>query len=186
MLVNNKIREYKEEVQIGKFMNLRIAREDDADFILSLRLNPLLNKYISKTDPSVEKQKDWLRDTYNKENDFMFIIEGKNSNKCGTIALYDIDYKTKRAEWGRLILEQDTLFSIPIEATIQLLNFAFNKLKLVELYGGANNENRSVVEYHKKYASVTAEDEKFTWFSFNEKSLMKLKSMYKNFHNIQP
>ena len=184
-MANVLIKEYKNEIISGKFLNLRIADEEDAEFILSLRLNPLLNKFVGYTDPSIEKQRNWIKETYNKENDFMFIIEDKKSNKCGTIALYGIDYIKKRAEWGRLILKQDTLFSIPIEATIQLLNFAFNKLKLVELYGGANNENRAVVQYHKKYAYVTAEDEKFTWFSFDEKSLIKLKGIYKNFHNIQ-
>lgn len=180
-----KVREYKSQIISGKFLNLRIANEGDAEFILSLRLNPLLNKFVGHTDPSVEKQRVWINEAFTKENDFMFIIEDKKSNKCGTVAVYDIDYIKKRAEWGRLILKQDTLFTIPIEATIQLLNFAFNKLKLIELYGGANNENRAVVQYHKKYANVTAEDEKFTWFSFDEKSLMKLKNMYKNIHNIQ-
>jgi len=184
MSLNIQINNLKLEVLQGKFLNLRIAEVVDAEFILSLRLNPSLNKYLSSTDPSLEKQKAWIKQTYEKNNDFMFVIEDKNSNKQGTIALYDIDYNEGRAEWGRLILKQDSMFTFPIEATIQLLNFAFHKLGLKELYGGANNENKVVVEYHKQYANVTAEDEKFTWFSFDDKSLIKLKNKYKNFHNL--
>ena len=178
------INKIKNEIIFGKYLNLRIAIESDAEFILDLRLNPELNKFIGKTDPSVEKQREWLTKTYKNENDFMYIIEDKNSNKCGTIALYDIDYVKKRAEWGRLILQKDTLFSIPIEASIQLLNFAFKKMKLVELYGGASNVNKSVVDYHKTYANVSAVDENFTWFSFDVNCLTKLKNKYRNFHNI--
>jgi len=183
-MIDNSINEFKNEIVEGKFLNLRIAKEHDAEFILSLRLNPLLNKYVGKTDSSLDMQRDWIRSTYKNENDFMFIIEDKKGDKYGTVALYDIDFVKNRAEWGRLILKQDSLFTFPVEVTIQLLNFAFNKLKLIELYGGANNENKAVVDYHKQYANVTAEDEKFTWFSFDEKSLLKLKHKYKNFHNL--
>ncbi len=183
-MANVLIKEYKNEIISGKFLNLRIANEEDAEFILSLRLDPLLNQFIGKTDPSVEKQKEWLKKKYNNENDFMYLIEDKNSNKLGTIALYDIDLTEKRAEWGRLIVKPNTIFFIPIEATIQLLNFAFNKMQLTELYGGANNLNKSIINFHIGYANVSAVDEIHTWFTFDQKSLKKIKNKYKNFHNI--
>ena len=49
MLLNDKL--------IGKRKLLRSVVEDDAEFILSLRLNPDLNGFINTTDLSVEKQR---------------------------------------------------------------------------------------------------------------------------------
>jgi RimJ/RimL family protein N-acetyltransferase len=184
-MIQDQIKQLKNQVILGKYLNLRIAREEDAAFILELRLDPILNKFISKTDPSVEKQIEWIKKVYNKDNDFTFIIEDKKSNKCGTVAIYDIDYSTGRAEWGRLIIKQHALFILPIEATIQLLNFAFNTLHLKQLYGGANNLNKQVVDFHKIYADVSSEEETHTWFTFEEKNLVKISNRYKNFHNIQ-
>ena len=56
----------KTEVVLGKNINLRLASENDAAFILELRLNPLLNKYIGQTDPSLEKQKEWIENSLKK------------------------------------------------------------------------------------------------------------------------
>ena len=43
---------YKNQIIEGKNTNLRIASENDGAFILELRLNPLLNKFIGETDPN--------------------------------------------------------------------------------------------------------------------------------------
>ena len=91
----------KSKIITGKNSNLRIASENDADFILELRLNPLLNRFIGETDPSVEVQKQWIKKTFESEHDFHFIIEDKNSVPAGTIAVYGIDYNKSIAEWGR-------------------------------------------------------------------------------------
>ncbi len=78
--------ELKSEIISGKYVNLRIATEADAEFILELRLNPQLNKFIGATDPSVEKQRTWIRNSANNPGDFHFIIEDKAGKRYGTIA----------------------------------------------------------------------------------------------------
>ena len=52
---------YKNQIIEGKNTNLRIASENDGAFILELRLNPLLNKFIGETDPNLEKQQQWIK-----------------------------------------------------------------------------------------------------------------------------
>ncbi len=42
---------------IGKFIYLRNASGEDADFILKLRLDERLNKYLSRADDNLEEEK---------------------------------------------------------------------------------------------------------------------------------
>lgn len=174
----------KNRIICGKNSNLRIASEYDAEFILELRLNPLLNKFIGKTDPSIEKQRDWIKHSFENERDFHFIIEDKNAVPTGTIAIYDINYENSTAEWGRWITKINTPITISIESAILLLHFGFKKLHLKSLHGGANNQNWQVVNFHKSYANVVAMDETHTWFTFEDTNLKTLAKKYKNFHNI--
>lgn len=164
--------------------NLRIASEKDAEFILELRLNPLLNKFIGETDPSIEKQKQWITKSFENRNDFHFIIEDKNNFPCGTIAVYCIDNNKNIAEWGRWITKPNTPITVSIESAILLLHFAFKKLHLKSLHGGANNQNWQVVNFHKSYANIESIDKTHTWFTFEEQNLKILAKKYKNFHNI--
>ena len=45
-----------------KNIKLELITEDDAEMILKLRTDPKLNKFLSKTDSSIEKQKEWIRE----------------------------------------------------------------------------------------------------------------------------
>jgi len=175
----------KTEKVIGKNINLRIATENDAEFILKLRLNPLLNKYINLTDPNVENQRIWIRNSFEKINDFHFIIESKQGIPFGTVAIYDIDYETGVALWGRWVIKPDSFVFFSVESTILILYYAFKKLGLNKLTGGANNKNIPVLNFHKLYASISSVDETHTWFVFEESNFIKILNIFKKFHNIQ-
>lgn len=182
--MSQEIKHIKSQIISGKYLNLRIASESDAEFILELRLNPALNQFIGKTDPDVSKQREWIRKSFENELDFHFIIEDKNSVPCGTIAVYNIDHINSRAEWGRWITKPNTPITISVESAILVQYFAYKKLYLKSLHGGANNSNWQVVNFHKIYANVVSIDETHTWFTFEERNLEILAKKYKNFHNI--
>lgn len=184
-MTEEEILRLKTEVVLGKNINMRVATENDAEFVLDLRLNPLLNKYIGQTDPSIEKQRSWIRNSFEKTNDFHFIIESKKKKPYGTIAIYNIDYEIGVAEWGRWVIKPGSMVFFPIESTILTFYFAFTKLGLKKLTGGANNKNKQVVNFHKLYASVSFADEKYTWFFVEESNFLKILRIFKNFHNIQ-
>jgi RimJ/RimL family protein N-acetyltransferase len=184
-MTKEEILRLKTEVVLGKNINLRVATENDAEFILDLRLNPLLNKYISQTNPSIEKQRCWIRNSFEKTNDFHFIIESKEGKPYGTIAIYDIDYESGVAVWGRWVIKHGSFVFVSVESTILVLYFAFTKLGLKKLTGGANNKNIQVVNFHKIYASISFADENYTWFFVEESNYLKILRTFKNFHNIQ-
>jgi len=45
----------------SKSIRLRLVEENDAEFILSLRLDPKYNNFISKVDNDIAAQKSWIR-----------------------------------------------------------------------------------------------------------------------------
>ncbi len=183
MLPDN-IKELKNKIISGKNVNLRIANKNDAEFILELRLNPLLNKFIGSTDPDIEKQRSWIQQSFEKSTDFHYIIEDKNGNPHGTIAVYNINYETGQAEWGRWVLKPNSAVYFSIESNLLAFKVAFEILKLKKLVGGANLENKKVVGFHKTYVSVSSIDEQHIWFYVEESNYNKYLKIFKDFYTF--
>ncbi|MEX1682178.1 GNAT family N-acetyltransferase, partial [Escherichia coli] len=88
----------------SKTVKLRLVNESDASFILSLRLNENYNKFLSSVNNDIEKQKVWIRNYKQKENnneEFYFIIETLDGIPCGTVRIYDIHNNS--FSWGSWI-----------------------------------------------------------------------------------
>lgn len=74
-------------------LQYRFVKEEDANFIVELRTNDKLSKYISATDASVEKQKEWIRTYKEKEEKgleyyFIFFLHGI---RLGLSRIYNIE-----------------------------------------------------------------------------------------------
>jgi RimJ/RimL family protein N-acetyltransferase len=170
---------------IGKNILLRTAREDDAEFILGLRLNPRLNQYLKKTDPSLEKQRSWIAQKQKQENDYHMIIDGLSGKSWGVIALYAVDPEKKTFDWGRWIVAEDAPFSVSIESAILLYKFAFDDLQLERALYEVQKANLKVINFHKRFgAKVRGEDEKFLYFVFDREAFDKAMVRYKKYHDF--
>lgn len=133
----------------GRYVDLRSATLDDAEFTLNIRLDPEIKKCFPPFDSNIEKQKIWLSNQMQKNNDYFFIIIDKQNNqRIGTISVYDIDYKKKDGESGRLIIQNENPF-IPVEAFFLLLRFAFHEIGLQRLHGFIMNENKRAISFNK-------------------------------------
>jgi len=169
---------------VGKHIVLRIAREDDAEFILKLRLDPALNKFLHETDPSVEAQRAWIKMKQGEDNDYHMIIEDKSGKRLGTVAVYNI--KGKTFEWGRWVISKTAPFYAAIESAVLVYDFAFNELLLEKSIFDANNQNKNVVRFHKEFgARVMKEDEKATWFVVEKEDFKKALVKYKRFYDAE-
>ena len=77
----------------SKSIRLRFVEEDDAEFILELRLDTRYNQFLSSVSADLQSQKDWIKkykqDEHNKKQ-FYFIIELLDGTPCGTIRVYDL------------------------------------------------------------------------------------------------
>jgi RimJ/RimL family protein N-acetyltransferase len=122
-------------MQQTKHIYLRLVQENDVDFILSLRLNSKLNRYLSQIDDDKEAQLSWLRAYKQRELhglDYYFIIVDKNLGDIGLVRVYDIDYANKSFTWGSWVICQDNRPKyVAIESALLSFNFAFYELGLL-------------------------------------------------------
>uniref|UniRef100_UPI000AFEE5AE GNAT family N-acetyltransferase n=3 Tax=Enterobacterales TaxID=91347 RepID=UPI000AFEE5AE len=111
----------------SKTVKLRLVNESDASFILSLRLNENYNKFLSSVNNDIEKQKVWIRNYKQKENnneEFYFIIETLDGIPCGTVRIYDIHNNS--FSWGSWILNESKTRTAAIESALLVYIFGFD------------------------------------------------------------
>lgn len=86
-------------------IEVRLVNEKDAEFILSLRLDPSLNQYIHSTDNDIEKQRQWIREYKIRENaglDYYFIYS-MDDEPFGLDRAYRVNPEDNSYMWGSWI-----------------------------------------------------------------------------------
>jgi RimJ/RimL family protein N-acetyltransferase len=151
----------------GKYINLRTAEPSDAEFILSLRLDEKLSRYLKPTDPSVVKQKIWIAEKIKQPNDYHMIIELKDGKRLGVVALYDINNDV--FEWGRWLIVPNSPIYVLIESCFLVYDFAFNTLGLNSTKSKVRKSNKSVLKFHLNYgADIQKEDDKYVHITYHK------------------
>ena len=162
---------------VGKRLRLRTADPGDAEFILSLRLNPDLNKFLKPVDLSVSKQRLWIRDKQRAANDYHMIIELRNGERQGVIAIYNI--KEKRFDWGRWVISPGASFYVAFESMALLYRFAFEYLELTKTCFETQKLNKRVIDFHKMYgAKIYDEDAKFIYLTYTRRQFRSNNRFY--------
>lgn len=115
-----------EGVLEGRFVNLRSVREDDAEFTLGLRQDPMLTQFIPRLNISLEQQKAWIRKQRTIDGDYFFLFTDKKTNPLGVLGVYDII--DDHGETGRIASRGNSFQSI--EAQLLCFDFIFNILHL--------------------------------------------------------
>lgn len=112
----------------------------------NLRSTFFNNQYITK-----EAQAIWYEKYKRDKNDMMFIISYENES-IGTVALYNIDYNSNSAEFGRLLIGKTEKRgkSIGAKATKALCNYGFQKLKLDKIIIEVFKDNLYSINSNKK------------------------------------
>jgi len=100
---------------IGPNLRFREAMPEDAEFTLSLRLDPDKNRHISPTSPDIEAQRQWVAAT--RKQHMYFIVEHRG-RPVGTIRLYDQDGTV--CTWGSWILTNDRPDGAPKESALMI------------------------------------------------------------------
>lgn len=167
----------------SKTINMRLINEDDAEFVLKLRLDGNYNKFLSSVDADVSSQKAWIRkykeDEINNKQ-FYFIIERKDGTPCGTVRVYDI--KNDSFRWGSWILNEDKTRYSAIESAVMIYDFGFNSLKFNKSNFEVIKDNVKVVNFHKKFgAVVVGEDSNNYYFEITKDAVEKSKEKFQAF-----
>lgn len=139
----------------GPAFCLRPINDADAPFVLELRGNANLNRYLHTTSPSIEDQLAWLSRYYDRPGDYYFVIERQSSGLAeGVISIYDIDPEKACGEWGRWILKRGSLGAI--ESAWLIYRCAFEQLNLKHVFCRTAMNNKQVISFHDS-CGITAQ-----------------------------
>ena len=183
-LVKAPVKMYVQEDNMDNYLRsnnlvLKLVEESDAEFILELRKNPELNKYIHSTDISVEEQQAWIRKYKEKEKDgkeFYFRIDTKEGEPLGFVRVYNIDYDKGNFTWGSWIMKPDHPKYAAIESAIIIYEFAFDYLKMNRAIYDVRLENKGVLHFHDRFGSTrTTSDDLDQYYCLTKEDYYRLR-----------
>jgi RimJ/RimL family protein N-acetyltransferase len=132
----------------GHAYGLRPVELDDAEFIVALRTrDPQRVRYLHPIPPDTEQQRRWLRSYFERQNDYYFVVENRDSrDRHGLVGIYNIDPGVQTGEWGRWILQPGSFAAV--ETALLVYQVAFEYIQLRSVYCITVADNLSVVSFH--------------------------------------
>jgi RimJ/RimL family protein N-acetyltransferase len=135
----------------GFAFSLRPIELDDAELLVSLRGDPELTRFMSQIPRDVRRQEEFLRGYFEREGDYYFVVDRRDAadqHAEGIVAIYDVDFDTCRAEWGRWVIRPRSLAAV--ESAWMIYRVGFERLGLGEMYCHTLIDNGSVLSFHDK------------------------------------
>ena len=174
------------DYKIEKYgMMARFVDESDAQFIVDIRTDESLSKYLHATDNDLQRQIDWiraykLRETEGREYYFIFYV---GDTPYGLERIYNI--KNDSYEHGSLVFKKESPFGASIKADIITREIGFNLLGKQTNFFDVSKGNNGVIEYHLKYRpEVIGEDEESYHYSLSKENFEKYKRIYMKIFNL--
>jgi RimJ/RimL family protein N-acetyltransferase len=157
---------------INKYnIKLRVVEETDAAFIVAIRTDTSKSRFISETNSDVEKQKLWISE-YKKrekaEEEFYLIAIDEEEVEFATYRLYD--KRENSIEIGSFVSKP--LYNNPInviKVDVILKAYVFQELGFNNLKFEVRKENKSVVNYHKKFHPILIDEDELNYYFVLEK-----------------
>ena len=164
----------------------RPVRMDDAEFIVRLRNQPHAKGCINDTPVDVERQREWLREYFKRENEYYWIAETLDGKRFGTVSLYNCDLEKRQIETGRWVRMADAPQNNMIAWRVLERDFVFNVLGMERLVYDVVSTNKPVLKLHRMCGAVESgtEKEKFeiqgkkvdlVWFEETKESFAKVR-----------
>lgn len=135
----------------GKSIVLRNVQVEDAEFILSLRLDPQKGGYLSPVEADVEKQRDWIRTYLRSKCQAYFLICDLAMRPLGTVRLYDAIGDS--FSWGSWILKKGAPPAAAIESAVLVYWLATKYWNFRASHFQVRRDNTSVLAFHEKFGA---------------------------------
>jgi hypothetical protein len=160
-------------------ISVRLANENDSEFILKLRTNSILSRYLHPTENNLDIQKEWMRQYKFRETrgiDYYFIFS-KDGQSYGLERIYDIEGDS--FTHGSLVFAEDAPFGMSILADIITREIAFDDLELKHNYFDVRKGNINVRNYHLKFKpSFLREDDDNMFYVLEKEDFEKNKARF--------
>ncbi len=164
-------------------LNYRLVNEDDAEFIVGLRTDEKLKRFISSTEESIERQIEWIREYKSREAhglEYYFIFEGEGGEKYGVSRIYNI--KDESFTTGSWLFCKDAPFGASFLGDIISHEVAFEILPQKKYLFDIEKDNKNVQRYALSFhPTFLYETEHTLYFENSRENFDKYKIRYTRF-----
>lgn len=160
-------------------LNVRLVNVDDVDYILLLRTNKSLSRFIHHTDDDREAQIEWIRKYKQREAEgreyyFIYLLDGK---PVGLNRIYNIfEYYGTIGSW---ICNPDNEAEVSLKTYILMFDMMFEHIKLDITLFDVRKENKHVWKLHKLLGALQVGESDIDYYFTLDKT-----TYYKNRNNI--
>jgi hypothetical protein len=154
-----------ENISIEKYgIRIQTIEDHDAEFILKLRTDNNLSRFLSHTSTDLNAQREWIRryKEREKEGKEYYFIALHNGTRYGTTRIYNIE--SDCFEVGSWLFSPDAPIGVSILTDIIGREFAFKKLGARKCKFTVRRENHTVIKYHKSYKPILIKETQEDFF----------------------
>lgn len=150
----------------SKNLKIKFVEESDAQFILDLRNNKELGKYLSSTSSSLENQKEWINNYKKREkNGKEYYFKAYNDNSdIGFFRLYNINNTKKELTFGSFIMKVDRPKYAAIESMILAMEFAFKTLNMDKVLLDVRINNERAKNFYNRFGFIKINEDEIDEF----------------------
>jgi diamine N-acetyltransferase len=152
-------------VIVGKRVQLRAVEYEDLPLLVKWRNDPEIYQYFYEQEPlSLAMQKAWFEKLLQKPDERLWMIETRESaglegkdeprgTAIGTVGLVHMDWRSRKAEWGRFLIYPDAYrhggYGSEVESLI--LRYIFDHMNMNRLQCEVFADNEHVIAMHQKF-----------------------------------
>ena len=167
-------------------LDVRLVTEEDTDYILSLRTDNKLARYLHPTENDRQKQLEWLKKYKIRESDARdyYFIYFKGEKPVGLNRAYNIfDYYCTSGSW---ICSPENDYEDSLATFFILHDIIFETLNLDLILFDVRKSNSQVLKLHKKCgARLVGESEIDYYFVTNRNDYLQSKDGLLEMFNIK-
>lgn len=135
-------------------ISARFVEESDAEFILSLRTDTYLTRFIHSTDNNLEKQKDWIRKYKEREKEGReyYFIYSKDGEPMGLSRAYNIfEYYCTAGSW---LCKPNNDPKASLATYLLMHDVIFQDMGLDLTIFDVRRDNKKVWKLHESFGAV--------------------------------
>lgn len=148
-----------EDFEMSRYgINARLVQVEDSEFIVRLRTDSSLSKYLHATDSDVNKQKDWIQEYKKRENsgkDYYFLFSW-GDKKLGVSRIYNID--GTKATGGSWVCDPTNLMEYTIATLLLARDIFFEVLEFPVEEFQVSKGNNQVLKLHQRMGAEIVEE----------------------------
>lgn len=168
-------------------LTFRTVEEEDAPFILELRNNKSLSRFLSATDPHIEKQVEWIRNYKEREaqnEEYYFVSFNDKLQRQGLNRLYNFEQDS--FEIGSWVYKPGLNMNVAILGDFAARDYGFETLGFSSCRFFVRKANVSVVKYHLGFdPEITGETEMDYFFRLSYHNYKKRRDRLLKIMNVE-